>query len=322
MNLALVTNEDILREVFRGMPDDERAVMCSLSGDPSVAGSREWVGIAWQNNTRCPLIPNRNNYVAVSGFNVAEDKRWRRRKENFAGLYALMIDDVGTKVAHSRLPPIPAPSMAVETSPGNYQVAYLLDRPMRIGDMAEDAIIQVIKTLTGGGLDPGMAGITRVMRLPHGVNGKPKYATDGEPWHCKLAYWRPDIRCSWDDLCRGFGIVSRTRVYNTLPQDAVAHERVRSFSLVKQGLEHLRIIKRQGKAWIEIRCPWVADHTDRSNTGAAVAIPMPANGFFGAYRCHHGHCADKGWAELENWVFDEVIREGRQMRKPFYRADQ
>lgn len=316
MDLQSITNETVLDELFRGMPPDERAVMCSLSGDPGIADGRAWSGIPYAPGTRCPLIKTSNNYVAISGFRKAEDDRWRRRKENFAGLYALMIDDVGTKVDASRLPSLP-PSMAVETSPSNYQVSFFLDTPLREQDAAEDGIVQIIRMLTDEGIDPGMAGVTRVLRLPHGINGKAKYEKDGKPWVCRLAYWRPDLRSSWSELARAFGIVNRVKLSRSLPTDAVTAERVRSFGIVKQGLEYLRCVKRSGKSWLQIRCPWTAEHTDRADTGAAVSFPNPTNLYLGGYVCHHGHCQDKKFHDLESWVMDETIKEGERTRGAF-----
>ena len=54
--------------------------------------------------------------------------------------------------------------------------------------------------------------------------------------------------------------------------------------------------------WIEMRCPWVDEHTAGADTGAAIREPAEENGYYGAFRCHHGHCADRGWADLTDLI--------------------
>lgn len=314
-----VSNEEVLKSLFRNIKEDERAVLCSLKGDPSTADGRLWAGVPWKLNTHCPLTKDRNNYVAISSFGAhPEDGRFRRRKDQFRAVHLLMVDDVGTKIDHKRLPMqwLPA-TMAVETSPGNYQVTYALTEPMTDQEEAESAIKQMIDKLTGGGVDPGMAGVTRVLRLPNGINGKQSHVRDGQIWSCRLAYWRPDISVSWDAVCSAYGIVTKRKSYIE-PNDAITLERKRGFELVKRGLEQLGQIKNMGGAWFDIRCPWIAEHTGRADTGAAVAAPAKANGYMGGFRCHHGHCTHRNWGDLEDWVADAVIAEGRRTRGPFY----
>lgn len=256
-----------------------------------------------------------NHYAAISAF-AEEDKAFRRRKSQFAGLYAVMIDDLGTKLPMSAMPTGLFPSLAVETSPGNYQATYFLTEVVPDMEEAEDGIKRMIEVLTGGGLDPGMAGVTRVMRLPDGINGKKKYEKDGQVWRCKVSYWRPDTRTDWAAFARHFGFVSKRRVYIE-PNDGVTRERMRGYRIVRDGLHALKAVKREGGGWIEMRCPWVGSHTDRVDSGAAVAKPAAKNGYYGGFRCHHGHCANKGWADLEAWVQQEIEVEAKRTAGPF-----
>jgi hypothetical protein len=61
--------------------------------------------------------------------------------------------------------------------------------------------------------------------------------------------------------------------------------------------------------WIEMRCPWVEDHSGGTDTGAAIREPAPENEYYGAFRCHHGHCLSKGWADLTDWINEEAVEE-------------
>jgi hypothetical protein len=61
--------------------------------------------------------------------------------------------------------------------------------------------------------------------------------------------------------------------------------------------------------WQSIQCPWTADHSNAADTGAALAEPSVHNGNTGAFRCHHGHCQDKRWRDITDWVNDEMAEE-------------
>lgn len=318
----MVTNEEVLNELFKFMPVDQRAILCSVYGDPSKAEPTAWGGTPWALGQRSPLKPDRNNYVAISSFTASTaDARYRRRKDQYAATHAIMVDDIGTKLPLSAIPTSLVPSLVIETSPGNYQATFFLDTPQQNQLLAEDAIKQMIAQLTGGGVDPGMAGVTRVLRLPQGINGKPKYTTDGVVWECKVHVWRPDIRTSWADLQRAFSLIERNKIFIE-PTDGVTIDRKRGFSLVRDGLRSLGLVKREGQqGWMDIRCPWLSEHTDRSNTGSGVSSPSKANGYYGGFKCHHGHCGERNWGDLEDMVARMVWTTGRRTAGPFLGTD-
>ena len=314
--LVGVTNSIVLAELFKGLAPDERAILCSVRGNPSEADPTAWVGTPWGGGA-CPLHHDRNNYVAISSF-LEEDGRFKRRKAQFAKTWCIMIDDIGTKLPLNVIPEELVPTLVVESSPGNFQASFFLQQPESNAERVTDAIRQIIAKLTAGGVDPGMAGVTRVLRLPEGINGKPTSIVDGVPWRCKVWVWRPNIRTSWSELTRAFHLIEHVKCF-VEPNDAVTMERKRCFELIKQALRRLGRIKHAtGSGWMDITCPWIETHTARSNTGAAVAPPMKANGYMGGYKCHHGHCETKNWGDLETWVAEEVIRQGTRRRGPFY----
>ena len=82
-------------------------------------------------------------------------------------------------------------------------------------------------------------------------------------------------------------------------------ERARAFGVFAGQMRAAGMVKRDEfdpSGWMEVRCPWVADHTNAADTGAAIRKPADDNGWYGAFRCHHGHCADRGWRELTEWL--------------------
>lgn len=308
------TNERVLSTLFAAMPEDQRAVLCTVGGDPGSAD--RWPGIAWRLGSKCPLHPLANNYCAVSGFTANDKSEYRRRKDQFGGLYVLMVDDIGTKIPPAAIPRSIVPTLLVETSPGNYQAMFRLKTPITDYIHADALIRGLTLSVTGGGPDPGMLGVTRVFRLPQGVNGKPKYERDGQPFTCRVAGWFPDAAVDAEELARAFRVVLSVKSY-VEPDNGVTLERKRGFQLVLDGLKTLGSIKGRGRGWIDVTCPWVHEHTDRSTTGSAVALPAKDNGWFGGYRCHHGHCQGRGWGDLEDWVFERVIEQGHQTRGPY-----
>jgi hypothetical protein len=108
-----------------------------------------------------------------------------------------MLDDVGTKVPLDRLEL--EPSWLLETSPGNFQAGYLLDRPISDSKVV-DALMKSV--IAANLCDPGAGGPTaRLARLPVGVNGKHDPA-----FQCRLAQWNPALRYSVEDLVFGFDL--------------------------------------------------------------------------------------------------------------------
>lgn len=316
-----ITNDAVLNALFRRMPADERAILCSVNGNPSEADPTAWAGRPWALGEKCPLSHHWNNYVAISSFRE-EDGKYKRRKAQFGRTHAIMVDDIGTKVPLSAVPKELIPSLVVETSPGNFQATFFLDHPVTVQDTVQDGIRQMIAKLTPDQKDPGMAGVTRVLRLPEGINGKPTYLRDGKVWRCKVWVWRPEITTSWSEFVNAFGLVDRLKVF-VEPNDGVTMERKRNFEIVRACLKQLRRIKHAtSSGWMDITCPWLDQHTARANTGTAVAPPMKANGYMGGFKCHHGHCESKNWGDLEDWVAREIYKHGQRTRGPFYGDNQ
>lgn len=298
--------EHFLADLARGMPPDERMILCGFRGDPSTAGATAWRPRAWRIGAEVPFGSEANAYVTVASFRIAADDTWRRRTETFAAGRALMVDDVGTKVDPAAVSAM-RPTWRIETSPGNEQWWYMLAEPER--DAARfDGLIRAFIAGKLLGADPGMSGITRVGRLPGHTNGKIAY----NGWITRTIE-RNDTRWSAQELLEGFGlsIAGRRVTRERLPTEA-ALERNRAYAAAYSWLAQRAMLKRaepDPSGWTEMRCPWVDNHTGRADTGAAVREPAAENDWYGAFRCHHGGCAARGWAELTEWIADESAEE-------------
>ena len=160
----MVKNIDFLSHTFAGISPSEMPWAAGFPGDVAAAPHHVWFG--------APAIPlpafireRYNNYVCISTFKRNDEGQYRRRKDCWAGLWLVMLDDIGTKIKKKVLL---EPSCIVETSPCNHQVWFFLKSPERDYAKAE-ALIKGL--LNAGASDPGAGNLTRYGRLPVGTNG-------------------------------------------------------------------------------------------------------------------------------------------------------
>lgn len=282
------------------LPPEQRLILCGFAGDPDEAEPADWKPRPWKPGNEIPFGRKSNAYVCVSSFGRMPDGSFRRRQGSFAGGRALMIDDLGTKVPMSTIKN-KRPSALIETSPGNFQAWFLFERPELDQERFRGMISAFIKGKLLGN-DPGMAGVTRVGRLPGYFNGKSKY----NGFTTKLHEFDPKARYSTQAILDLFGlkIEGRNKEARAIPKD-IADGRNDAFETVERFLRNNNMLKRRAPdlgGWTEMHCPWVGEHTGSADTGAAIREPARDNQYFGAFRCHHGHCTDRGWSDLTDWI--------------------
>lgn len=294
-----ITNAEYVAAVFPALPDGAFAAVCSKSGDPAVKG---WPANRFDQG-KVNLGAGTNNFVGCSSFYPGNDGSFKARKTQFAACHFLMLDDLGTKVPMDRLAGFDL-SWLIETSPGNYQGGIMLADPLTDGSVAVRLLNAVIES---GLCDAGATGpLSRWARLPVGINGKAKYADEaGIPFQCCLIEWRPDNRYTPQEIVdrlqlelapagrpkktkkisRGSDDVSRRTDYDA--DDVLtpkAAENPVVAALKARGLYKTPL----GSGKHEITCPWVQEHTDQRDTGAAYFEPdefYPIGGFC----CQHSH---------------------------------
>lgn len=191
-----VTNAEFVSAIFGTLPEGFGAAVCSKSGDPTTGG---WnASLALDVNQQCPS--NRNNYVSGASFKTNAEGGFKARKDTTAAFYALVLDDVGTKVMPELLKGF-KPSWAIETSPGNFQLGFILADPLT----NPEEVAQLQNAVIAARLcDPGAIGMTRWVRLPKGINGKEKYRSEsGEYFQCRMVRWRPKLHYTLAELVAG-----------------------------------------------------------------------------------------------------------------------
>ncbi len=294
-----VTNAEFIAAVFPHLPEGAFAAVCSKRGAPDLGG---WPA------SRADLAANAlsaeaNNYIGCSSFYPGDDGLFKARKAQFAACHFLMLDDLGTKAPLDRLDGFEL-SWLIETSPGNHQGGIVLSEPLTDRALAT----RLLNAVIGAGLcDAGATGpLSRWARLPVGTNGKPKYADEaGAPFQCRLVKWRPDRRYTPQEIVdqlqlelapagRPKKIAKPSASSDSASQGSdneaddvltpKAAENPVVAALKARGLYKTPL----GSGKHDMTCPWVHEHTDEQDTGAAYFEPdelYPVGGFC----CQHSH---------------------------------
>jgi len=282
-------NRDFIAALSKIAPAGSYPVVASFAPPPDKLTEQKmrsaWAGRGFLPDSIAPTTGN--TFVTVSAFKPDDRGRVRRNKQSFAGLLAIMIDDIGTKVRLSDVRHFP-PSFAVLTSKGNGQYWYLLKEAVTDREFAERLIMAGINRLAPDGKDPGQAGVTRYGRLPVGTNNKTIYSV---PFEHKIKIWEPDKRFSVDELVLGLGLTIEPPSVRTTAQIKALKEA----DLVETAIYEAEIDQDGTEFKIDVDCPWAENHSDggKDSSGAAYMFPSAENGWIGGFKCHHGHCADK-----------------------------
>lgn len=168
-----VTNAEFIAAIFTDLPEGAQHIVVAKAGDPETGGwSPQRAEIA-DRVCRSDL----NTYFNCASVYPGEGGQVVAKLDCAAAYHALVLDDVGTKVDRDLLGNV-TPTWSLETSPGNFQYGFKLSPP--IHDAAQVKHLQ--QQLAAAGLtDPGALGMVRWVRLPQGINGKPKYPTRAGP---------------------------------------------------------------------------------------------------------------------------------------------
>jgi hypothetical protein len=298
--------KEFLREMYRFVPRDSRILCSQFRGDPEEDFKGKWRARVLKQDWQ--IDQSANVYVCVSAMRKNSRGEYRRRKENFAGGVLLMIDDIGTgggaKFGFDIIDPL-TPTALVETSKDNFQAVYFFDS--LVESLNEfDALIRAFIDAQFLGQDTGMAGVNRVFRPPAGINGKPKHGG----WKVRCEAWNPELRYSVKEICDAFGLALK-KDGPRMPKGATANKaaNIRAFIETRSVLRSAGMLKKEDAdlaGWTDVICPWVHEHTGAKDNGSAIRIPDEDNSWFGAFKCFHGSCSERGWSELTEFVSDHA----------------
>lgn len=301
LNGISVSNDEFITGIFGA--DKDRVHVCGFSQDPhdlDKLGLRHyWAGgPAWQ--ILGGFKRSWSQYFAISTFKPDPNTgRQRRIKALHELTYVITFDDVGvTGVGSGTTAKVPwtalklPPSYVLETSPGNFQVGYVLAFPEpRAGKVSGLLDLLVGSGLVSGGKDPGMKGVTRYVRLPEGSNTKTKYVTDTSAgFPNRMAHWAPGDTYTLEDIAEAHGFLGELEDYpDNLGSGTGAGTRVADpgSDILLDAMARAGIVRGRlpSDVW-DIECPFIEEHTGRADSGSAYL----GGGYF---KCHHGHCEDR-----------------------------
>ena len=291
--LSEVTNSEFMAAIFVDLLPEERPIVAEVFGDeiirnPSFSGAKGW---AHGHDFSSGDI---NHYFTLSTYHP-EDGNYKRTKDRFWCAHGIYFDDIGTKGESFGRMNACRPSYLIETSPGNYQAGYLFDKP--VGNLRE--VEGLIDAAVESGLgDPGAKGpSSRLGRLPCAINGKHK-----PYFQCRLVEWHPERRYTIEQIYDGLKLqrivsVSKLSVVklgtaNSSQATSVYSPRALENPVITALREQGYYKHLLGEGTHDITCPWVHEHTGRIDTGTVYFEPTEQYPH-GAFKCLHGHCADR-----------------------------
>ena len=234
----------------------------------------------------------RSWYVCLSTVQRQYSRQVKKRLEDVRRAFVFAIDDVYTK---SKAPNV-RPSCVLETSPGNYQWHYFIE-PYDVSTPEGQAYFDAClwSMAQAGFNDPGFRSASRLARLPRSMHKS--------GFSARVAEWAP-LR-SWDLplLMDELGVpVEPHRKPQALTVGA--HTRL---AAVEDPVYHWLAdnweIYGHNDQWVFIECPWRGSHTDCAQGHSSTAYSPDEYGRKeAAFKCLHGHCAERTVTEFKNWV--------------------
>ena len=328
--------EEFLRELARGIPDSER-VMVGYASEATVQvdenGKKK--NAAWwpkPHKDGKPINYQSNAYACISSsIKTANPKtgemRFWRSEANFGHGLALMVDDIGDgkgskgDIPLERIIEILPPTAVVETSPGNYQCWYFLDKPCDSLKHFKALLVSFVAYVLKKGGDNTIKDVTRFGRMPCGFNNKRgadgtlKYPDEkGNPFRVRLFSADYSVRYSMEEIAKRFGFTITIPQARIVEPDAEAYkwdaiwlkmaERICDGAKMGEGTNGTVSQNMSGK--YRIRCPWGDNHTNGDPFGAYFRGPIEGADYAFVFGCGHDTCRKdnpRTWAAF----IDEIV---------------
>jgi len=304
--VIFVSNNLFLKTIFHD--DDSWTHVTSFLDDPSdISPDRRMRCWAGGYNCRVALIPDSNQYFCISTFFTDENKKARRRKALFRCTHLIVADDVCEKLPEENVLKLPSPTYKLETSPGSQQWGWVLDIPCTNREQVENLLDGLVeKGLAPDGVDPGMKGVTRYVRLPEGVNTKAKRvsANGNVAPKCRMLEWNSERTTAIDALAEPFDVdINAPRKKSQVDGAADLPDHP---LLNLPGIINVKEVLSGGR--FDIECPFKSEHTGEIDDGAAMFTNK--DGSIG-FKCFHGACQHRTGKDLMDFI---------EERQPGFRA--
>ena len=131
-----ISNKEFLQAVFNNPPASRCAWVTSFTAKPNEA-KKEWGGRLTLIHS-CQNYSDSNAYFSVSLF--AQDAP-ARRKSTMKEMHVVVLDDVNAVSI--------SPSWMLETSEDNYQIGFILDKPITDADLGSRLLQEISRNIEG-----------------------------------------------------------------------------------------------------------------------------------------------------------------------------
>ena len=121
---------------------------------------------------------------------------------------------------------------------------------------------------------------------------------DGKPFKCRLITWQPFCRTTLEELAAPFNVdldAPRREARVDGAADMPDHPLLQIPDLI-----HVKDMRSKGR--FDVTCPWVDEHTDEIDNGAAIFTNQD---YSLGFKCHHGSCEGRTGADLVRWIEEQ-----------------
>lgn len=196
-----ISNANFTGAIFGTLPAGEHCWTTAFVANPQDdAGKRDgrWAGKACTPATVSDS-PFGNAYMSVATFRRGPANSLRRDNAHFAGQYVVVLDDQADADID--------PTYKLETSPGNFQLGFKLDKPITDPGIASRLNNEIARTTKLGADKQGNL-MVRYVRMPVACNTKAE-----PPFKCRLHAFDPNITYTLDQLIEAFEL-DRAHIFN------------------------------------------------------------------------------------------------------------
>ncbi len=303
------TIDKFLQNIFPAFPDDTAIPIWDRKADEGPGFPRGWKAGRSYNAANA-------HYFGTSSLKPDAEGRIRNRIKNFAALHVVVLDDIGTKVDPDSLPDaFKRPSYIIKTSPGNYQYGLVLEKPIADYDHAK-ALVDIV--YQSGYTDAGGALVTKLVRLPYGVNGKNQNAdfevkleqSDFRKYTPTQILDACGSKVSFEDITKDTTTARRRGMPDNTSEWGATLPKLLGFEgkvdPVLEWLEETGRVEDMNQEWVTIQCPWHEGHTDQHKTAGYSPLGWgdDASILSRGFHCFHEHCKDKHSTEFLEWVVE------------------
>lgn len=269
--------DDFLSHIFPNVNPATQGVVATASKGDGYQSRR------WRPGRRLSL---ENLYFGVSTLrDMPRQDILSRKTGDLVASWVVVLDDVGTKIPASNIKA--KPTYRLMTSPGNEQWGFLLTYPIDPGQYA--ALLEAIAA--AGLTDKGAIRADRIMRVPGSINTK-----YGEPFTAVLVEENWGLTYSWSELAIALDVtVGEPKVGGDVAPSLPEGESDPVFDWLSEA--GMVFDGPNPRGWYAVRCPWRHLHTGDVDHGTDYIPGKP-----GAFKCLHGHCVDKGTADLRAYA--------------------